>query len=85
MRLHTIVKTLKAHDQLRSRYSNSGKYFVYVLLDKRKSKLDAIIGHTCGSMDGERVVGCCSRMEIILLFFFILSDSNRPSIYLEVC
>ena len=55
--------------QLRSRHSNSVKYFVYVLLDKTKTGLDAIIGHTCGCKIGERVVGCCSHVAMILWYF----------------
>ena len=41
-----IRNSLLIKTQLRSRHSNSVKYFVYVLLDKTKTGLDAIIRHT---------------------------------------
>ena len=35
--------------RLRSRHSNSVKYFVYVLVDKTVTGINAIIGHTLSS------------------------------------
>lgn len=59
-----LIKT-----RLRSRHSNSTKYFVYLLIDKTKQGLEAVIGHTCGCKIGKRVVGCCSHVAMVLWYF----------------
>gem|GEM_PF-2279954 len=75
------VNSILLKTQLKSRHSNSVKYFVYVLLDKSKNGLPSIIGHTCGCKIGQRVVGCCSHIATILWFFGFAR--HQPDIYLS--
>ena len=56
-----------------SRHSSSTKYFVFILIDKTKQSVDAIIGHTCGCKVRKRVVGCCSERCNCYLHFLILN------------
>ena len=55
--------------RVNSRHSSSTKYLVFILIDKTKQTVDAIIGHTCGCKVGKRVVGCCSHVMLLLWFF----------------
>jgi len=55
--------------RLRSRHSNNVKYFTYVLVDKQKQNIQAIIGHTCTCKIDKRVVGCCSHIATIIWYF----------------
>lgn len=55
--------------RIHSRHSSNIKYFVYILVDKTKTRLDSIIGHTCGCKIGKRVVGCCFHVCMILWYF----------------
>lgn len=55
--------------QIRSRHSNSVKYYVYVLLKKTLLGLESIIGHSCGCKVGNRVNGCCSHVTLLIWYF----------------
>ena len=54
---------------LRSRHSNSVKYFVYVFVDKTVTGIIAIIRHTCNCKVGQCFVGCCSHVATLIWFF----------------
>ena len=43
-------------------------YFVYVLVDKMKQEIDALVAHSFTCKIG-RVVGCCARVITIIWFF----------------
>ena len=55
--------------RLGSKHSNSVKYFIYVLVDKTVTGINAIIGHTCNCKVGKRIVGCCSHVATLIWFF----------------
>lgn len=57
--------------KIRSRHSNADKYFTYILFDKTKHDkgMEAICAHYCHCKVGSRVVGCCSHVMMVLLYF----------------
>lgn len=69
--------------RIRSRHSNSVKYYVYVLLDTRLFGLQSIVGHSCGCKIGNRVNGCCSHITMIIWFFSYarFRNINKPGIH----
>ncbi|XP_043476198.1 uncharacterized protein LOC122507514 [Leptopilina heterotoma] len=69
--------------QIRSRHSNSVKYYVYVLLDTTLDGLQSIIGHSCGCKVGNRVNGCCSHVTLIIWYFGYrrFHDMKNPEIH----
>lgn len=72
--------------RLRSRHSNNVKYFAYVLVDKQKQNIQAIVGHTCTCKVGKRIVGCCSHVTTIIWYFgFARHETNilLPAHYLN--
>lgn len=78
---HQNSLLLKA--QIRSRHSNSLKYYVYVLIDKTLEGLSSIIGHSCGCKVGNRVNGCCSHVTLIIWYYGYarFQDIRRPGIH----
>lgn len=74
--------SLLLKSQIRSRHSNSIKYYVYVLLDKTLAGLQSIIGHSCGCKVG-KVNGCCSHVTLIIWYFSYrrFYDMKNPGIH----
>jgi len=78
------VLLLKA--RIKSRHSQSIKYFSYVLITKNDSDLSAIIGHSCNCKIGNSVVGCCLRVATIIWYFAharYLEAIPEPAGYLD--
>lgn len=71
--------------RVRSRHSNSIKYCnVYVLLNKRLSGLQSIIGHSCWCKVDNRVTGYCSHVTMIIWYFSYAKfqdNINKPGIH----
>lgn len=55
---------------LKSRHSNSKKYYVYILLDRSliEQGISAIKGYYCDCKNGTRTAGCCSHVMCLLWF-----------------
>ena len=73
--------------RIRCRHSNSVKYFVYVIADKRKQGLSSLLGHSGSCKVGKRVVGCCSQVSTIIWYFSFARHNKKeilqPAHYLN--
>ena len=54
---------------IRSRHSKNIKYFVFLSLDKKAIGVRSILMHYCTCRVGSRLVGCCSHVTLIILYF----------------
>ena len=64
--------------QIRSRFRNSTKYATYILLDRDKIGLVAIVEYCCQCKNGLRTVGCCAH--IMTIVWFLGWARHQPSI-----
>lgn len=60
---------------LKSRFVSQRVHRVFVLLDKNKSGLEAVIEYCCSCKVGNRTVGCCSHV-MALLYFVCFAPRN---------
>ena len=54
--------------KIKSRFVRNKNRFAFVLIDKSKTGLEAVLGHYCNCMIGARVVGCCSHVMFIIWY-----------------
>ncbi len=54
--------------KIHSRFSNSTKYFLYILFDQSKEGVDAILEYCCQCKNGLRTTGCCAHVMVVLWY-----------------
>ncbi len=54
--------------RIHSRFWNQTKYLIYVLVDKKMSGTDSIIGYCCQCKNGLRAVGCCAHIMTVIWY-----------------
>jgi hypothetical protein len=54
--------------RIQSRHRGSFRYFIYILIDRKRGGVEAVWGYCCSCPNGLRTVGCCSHIATVLWF-----------------
>ncbi len=64
------------------------RYFIYILIDRKRGGVEAVWGYCCSCSNGLRTVGCCSHIATVLWFLGLgqcLPEILIPASFLDDC
>jgi hypothetical protein len=74
--------------RIQSRHRCSFRYFIYILIDRKRGGVETVWGYCCSCPNGLRTVGCCSHIATVLWFLGLgqyLPKILIPASFLDDC
>ncbi len=74
--------------RIQSRHRGSFRYFIYILIDRKRGGVEAVWGYCCSCPNCLTTVGCCSHIATVLWFLGLgqyLPEILVPASFLDDC
>jgi hypothetical protein len=75
-------------ERIQSQHHGSFRYFIYILIDRKRGGIEAVWGYCCSCPNGLRTVECCSHIATVLWFLGLgkyLPEILIPASFLDDC